>query len=80
MAKTIDKTTFKKCPVCDSNTLAYDRQLGANRCHNNLCRWNDKLGSACDVPMSFLRYCLVHAKPGPHKQYIENVIKMTEKR
>ena len=78
MKKRLDKTVFQKCPVCDSNTLAYDPELGANRCHNDLCRWNDKLGSAADVPISFLHYCRIHAKPGAHRQYIENVIKMTE--
>ena len=80
MTKRLDKTIFKKCPICSHNTLTYDPELGANRCHNDLCRWNDKLGIASDVPISFLRYCLIHAKPGLHRQYIENVINMTESR
>jgi len=79
MKKELRERVFQKCPVCGANTFAYDTQLGANRCHNDLCRWNDKPGSAADVPMSFLRYCLVHAKSMAHKQYIENVIKMTGK-
>ena len=71
------KETFEQCPICMENTFKYDSTLGANRCYNEFCRWNDKVGIACDVPMSFLEYCLYNAKSGRHKEYIEKVIEKT---
>lgn len=79
MGKELEKEVFEQCPICEEDTFKYDPQLGANRCYNEMCRWNDKIGIACDVPMSFLEYCLLHAKPGRHKEYIEKVIEETRK-
>lgn len=79
METDFDKETYNQCPVCGQNTFRYDPDLGANRCADELCRWNDKIGTACDVPMSFLQYCFTHAKSGAHKEYIKQVIQETEK-
>lgn len=73
------KIVFEQCPICGEHTFRLDPSLGANRCFNELCRWNDKIGAASDVPISFLEFCFSHAKSSVHKQYIRRVIEETKK-
>lgn len=77
--KVLEKEVFEQCPICEKESFKYDPQFDANRCYNETCRWNDKLGTACDVPISFLEHCFLNAKPGRHKEYIEKVMEKTKK-
>jgi hypothetical protein len=74
-----NKMDLGQCPICGERTFRLDPDLGANRCFNELCRWNDKIGTAYDVPISFLEFCFLNAKSSVHKQYIGRVIEETKK-
>ncbi len=71
------KKKLEKCPKCGQLSVKYDSRSKSKRCFNSECNWTEAKLIAADVPKSFLKFCLAHAKNELQKERIETIIKVT---